>query len=102
VKERLQVGVQGRVDVVVEATRNTRRCPSTTRSTAGRRAARAPARADASPAKKRRAAYRFPTDRRGASRSARCARRSRDPFGLVSGSRHVLGAEQVIVYPRVP
>jgi len=100
VKERLQVGVQGRVDVVVEATGNTPTLSINDAFDGGRRAARlllAPLHAG----EEARAAYRFPTDRRGRFEVGPLRATVSDPFGLVQGSRHVLGAEHVIVYPRV-
>jgi uncharacterized protein (DUF58 family) len=99
-KERLQVGVEGRVDLVVTATR---RSPTIAVSDAfdqGRRAARfllAPLAAG----EEARAAYRFPTDRRGRFDIGPLRATLGDPFGLVAASRRVLGTEQVIVYPRV-
>jgi uncharacterized protein (DUF58 family) len=48
-----------------------------------------------------RAAYRFPTDRRGRFEIGPLRATLTDPFGLVSSSKRVLGTEQVIVYPRV-
>jgi uncharacterized protein (DUF58 family) len=100
VKERLQVGVQGRVDVVVEATGNTPTLSINDAFDGGRRAARlllAPLHAG----EEARAAYRFPTDRRGRFEVGPLRATVSDPFGLVQGSRHVLGVEHVIVYPRV-
>jgi uncharacterized protein (DUF58 family) len=100
VKERLQVGVQGRVDVVVEATGNSPTLSINDAFDGGRRAARlllAPLHAG----EEARAAYRFPTDRRGRFEVGPLRATVSDPFGLVQGSRYVLGAEQVIVYPRV-
>jgi uncharacterized protein (DUF58 family) len=100
VKERLQVGVQGRVDVVVEAIRNTPTLSINDAFDGGRRAARlllAPLHAG----EEARAAYRFPTDRRGRFEVGPLRATVSDPFGLVQRVRHVLGAEQVIVYPRV-
>jgi uncharacterized protein (DUF58 family) len=100
VKERLQVGVQGRVDVVVEAARNSPTLSVNDAFDGGRRAARlllAPLHAG----EEARAAYRFPTDRRGRFEVGPLRATMTDPFGLVQRSRHVLGAEQVIVYPRV-
>lgn len=100
VKERLQVGVQGRVDVVVEAPRNSPTLSINDAFDGGRRAARlllAPLHAG----EEARAAYRFPTDRRGRFEVGPLRATVIDPFGLVQGSRHILGAEQVIVYPRV-
>ena len=99
-KELLQVGVEGRVDLVVTATR---RGPTVAVADAfdqGRRAARfllAPLGAG----EEARAAYRFPTDRRGRFEIGPLRATLTDPFGLVSASHRVLGTEQVIVYPRV-
>ncbi len=99
-KELLQVGVEGRVDLVVNATR---RAPTVAISDAfdqGRRAARFLL-APLAPGDEARAAYRFPTDRRGRFEIGPLRATLTDPFGLVSSSRRVLGTEQVIVYPRV-
>lgn len=100
VKERLQVGVQGRVDVVVEAASNTTTLSVNDSFDGGRRAARlllAPLHAG----EVARAAYRFPTDRRGRFEVGPLRATVTDPFGLVQRSRVLLGTEQVIVYPRV-
>jgi uncharacterized protein (DUF58 family) len=99
-KERLQVGVQGRVDVVVQATSNSTTLSVNDSFDGGRRAARlllAPLHAG----EEARAAYRFPTDRRGRFEVGPLRATVSDPFGLVQRTRHLLGAEQVIVYPRV-
>jgi uncharacterized protein (DUF58 family) len=99
-KELLQVGVEGRVDLVVNATR---RGPTMAISDAfdqGRRAARFLL-APLAPGEEARAAYRFPTDRRGRFEIGPLRATLTDPFGLVASSRRVLGTEQVIVYPRV-
>ncbi len=99
-KELLQVGVEGRVDLVVEATH---RSPTIAISDAfdqGRRAARFLL-APLSPGEEARAAYRFPTDRRGRFEIGPLRATLTDPFGLASSSRRMLGTEQVIVYPRV-
>ena len=99
-KELLQVGVEGRVDLVVTAAG---RVPTLAIADAfdhGRRAARfllAPLAAG----EEARAAYRFPTDRRGRFEIGPLRATLTDPFGLVSSSRRMLGTEQVIVYPRV-
>ena len=99
-KELLQVGVEGRVDLVVSAGR---RCPTVAVADAfdhGRRAARfllAPLGAG----EEARAAYRFPTDRRGRFEIGPLRATLTDPFGVVSSTRRVLGTEQVIVYPHV-
>jgi uncharacterized protein (DUF58 family) len=100
VKERLQVGIQGRVDVVIEAARNSPTLSVNDAFDGGRRAARlllAPLRAG----EEARAAYRFPTDRRGRFEVGPLRVTVSDPFGLVQRSKRVLGAEHVIVYPRV-
>jgi uncharacterized protein (DUF58 family) len=100
-KERLQVGVDGRVDVTVTALR--RRTATLALSDAfdrGRRAARfllAPIDAG----EQARAAYRFPTDKRGRFEIGPMRATLHDPFGLVTVTRRVLGSEEVIVYPRV-
>jgi uncharacterized protein (DUF58 family) len=100
VKERLQVGIQGRVDVVVAAARNTPTLSINDSFDGGRRAARLLL-APLHTGEEARAAYRFPTDRRGRFEVGPLRATVTDPFGLVQRSRHVLGAEQVIVYPRV-
>ena len=48
-----------------------------------------------------RAAYRFPTDRRGRYEVGPLRVTVADPFALVERTRFVLGTEEVIVYPRV-
>lgn len=99
-KERLQVGVQGRVDIVVEAVRSSPTLSVNDAFDGGRRAARlllAPLHSG----EEARAAYRFPTDRRGRFEVGPLRATVTDPFGLVQRTRHVLAAEQVIVYPRV-
>ena len=99
-KERLQVGVQGRVDIVVQATRASTTLAVNDAFDGGRRAARlllAPLRAG----EEARAAYRFPTDRRGRFEVGPLRVTVTDPFGLVQRTRFVLGTEEVIVYPRV-
>ena len=78
-----------------------RRSPSPTRSTAGRRSARVPARAAANRATPPRAAYRLPTERRGRFEIGPLRATVADPFGLASRTRRVLGTEEVIVFPRV-
>jgi uncharacterized protein (DUF58 family) len=100
-KERLQVGVEGRVDVVVRA--GPRRSATLALSDSfdrGRRAARFLL-APLHPGDDARAAYRFPTDRRGRFEVGPLRATVTDPFGLVSTTRRVLAAEEVIVYPRV-
>ncbi len=99
-KERLQVGVQGRVDIVVQATAASATLSVNDAFDGGRRAARlllAPLRAG----EEARAAYRFPTDRRGRYEVGPLRVTVADPFGLVQRTRFVLGTEEVIVYPRV-
>ncbi len=99
-KELLQVGVEGRVDLVVTATRRSTTIAVSDAFDQGRRAARflLPPLAAGEDA---RAAYRFPTDRRGRFEIGPLRATLTDPFGLVSSSRRVLGTERVIVYPRV-
>ncbi len=99
-RERLQVGVDGRVDLNVRATR--RRTSTLAVSDAfdrGRRAARFLL-APLAPGEDARAAYRFPTDRRGRFEVGPLRATVSDPFGLVAKTRRVLAAEEVIVYPR--
>jgi uncharacterized protein (DUF58 family) len=100
-RERLQVGVEGRVDLAIEATG--RRTPTVSVSDAfdrGRRSARfllAPLHTGETA----RAAYRIPTDRRGRFELGPLRATVADPFGLASRTTRVLRAEEVIVYPRV-
>ena len=99
-KERLQVGVQGRVDIVVRAGSPTATLAVNDAFDGGRRAARlllAPMHAG----EEARAAYRFPTDRRGRYEVGPLRVTVADPFALVERTRFVLGTEEVIVYPRV-
>jgi uncharacterized protein (DUF58 family) len=100
-KERLQVGVDGRVDILV---RGEGRHPATLAVAdsfdRGRRAARFLL-APLGPGEEARAAYRFPTDRRGRYEVGPLRATLTDPFGLVATTRRVLAAEEVIVYPRV-
>jgi uncharacterized protein (DUF58 family) len=100
-KERLQVGVDGRVDVaVVSPRRRTSTLAIADSFDRGRRAARFLL-APLSAGDEARAAYRFPTDRRGRFEVGPLRATSTDPFGLVTLTRRVLGTEEVIVYPRV-
>jgi uncharacterized protein (DUF58 family) len=99
-KERLQVGVQGRVDVVVQAIQPTATLTVNDAFDGGRRAARLLL-APMQPGEEARAAYRFPTDRRGRFEVGPLRVTLTDPFGLVEHSQLVLSTEQVIVYPRV-
>jgi uncharacterized protein (DUF58 family) len=99
-KERLQVGVQGRVDIVVEATRASATLAVNDAFDGGRRAARLLL-APLHTGEEARAAYRFPTDRRGRYEVGPLRVTVSDPFALVERTRIVLGTEEVIVYPRV-
>jgi uncharacterized protein (DUF58 family) len=101
-RERLQVGVDGRVDLTLEALGD-RRQPTATVSDAfdrGRRSARFLL-APLDPGETARAAYRIPTDRRGRFELGPLRATLSDPFGVASRTRRVLSAEEVIVYPRV-
>src|SRR5436305_2053804 len=83
-KERLQVGVAGRVDVTVRAGR--RRSTTLAVSDAfdrGRRAARFLV-APLGPGEEARAAFRFPTDRRGRFEIGPLRATVADPFGLAT------------------
>jgi uncharacterized protein (DUF58 family) len=99
-KELLQVGVEGRVDLVITATRRSSTIAVADAFDQGRRAARFLL-APLTPGEEARAAYRFPTDRRGRFEIGPLRATLSDPFGLAMASRRVLGTEQVIVYPRV-
>jgi uncharacterized protein (DUF58 family) len=99
-KERLQVGVQGRVDVVVQAVQPTATLAVNDAFDGGRRAARLLL-APMHPGDEARAAYRFPTDRRGRYEVGPLRVTLTDAFGLVERSQLVLATEEVIVYPRV-
>lgn len=99
-KERLQVGVEGRVDVVVRAGRRTQTLAVADSFDRGRRSARfllPPLQGG----EEARAAYRFPTDRRGRFEVGPLRATLHDPFGFATLTRRVLPAEEVIVYPRV-
>jgi uncharacterized protein (DUF58 family) len=99
-KERLQVGVEGRVDLVVWSHRKSPTLAVSDAFDRGRRAARfllAPLDAE----EEARAAYRFPTDRRGRFEIGPLRATITDPFGLVQRATRVLDTEDVIVYPRV-
>ncbi|MGQ0824056.1 MAG: DUF58 domain-containing protein [Actinomycetota bacterium] len=101
-RERLQVGVDGRVDLELAPARG-RRTPTISVSDSfdrGRRSARflvSPLHAGEAA----RAAYRIPTDRRGRFELGPLHATLADAFGLASRTRRVLGTEEVIVYPRV-
>jgi uncharacterized protein (DUF58 family) len=99
-KERLQVGVQGRVDIVVAATTTTATLSVNDAFDGGRRAARLLL-APMHTGEEARAAYRFPTDRRGRYEVGPLRVTVTDPFALFERTRVVLGTEEVIVYPRV-
>jgi uncharacterized protein (DUF58 family) len=100
--ERFQVGVDGRVDLVI-----TSRSPRVTPTLAaadsfdrGRRTARfliPPMR----PHDSARAAYRVPTERRGRFLIGPLRCTLTDPFGLARSGTRVLGTDEVIVHPRV-
>ena len=102
VVRRLQVGVDGRVDLSVTST-GTRPTPMLTLTDAfdgGRRHARfllAPL-APGSPA---RAAYRVPTERRGRFEIGPLRASVGDPFGLSSRTWRAAGLDEVIVQPRI-
>jgi uncharacterized protein (DUF58 family) len=101
-RERLQVGVDGRVDVTIES-RADRNLPTMTVSDAfdrGRRSARFLL-APLDPDESARAAYRLPTDQRGRFELGPLRATVSDPFGLASHTKRVLGTEEVIVFPRV-
>jgi uncharacterized protein (DUF58 family) len=101
-RERLQVGVDGRVDLGVE-NRGARTLPTVTVSDAfdrGRRSARFLL-SPIAPGESARAAYRLPTDQRGRFELGPLRASVSDPFGLASMTRRVLGTEEVIVFPRV-
>jgi uncharacterized protein (DUF58 family) len=99
-KERLQVGVEGRVDLTLTASRRTSTVAVADAFDHGRRAARflLPPLAAGEAA---RAAYRFPTDRRGRYEIGPLRATVTDAFGLSTVTRRVLATEEVIVYPRV-
>jgi uncharacterized protein (DUF58 family) len=99
-RELLQVGVEGRVDLAVTATGRTPTIAVADAFDHGRRAARFLL-APLATGETARAAYRFPTDRRGRFEIGPLRATVSDAFGLVSSSHRVLGTEQVIVYPQV-
>ena len=87
-KELLQVGVEGRVDLVITTAR---RSPTIAVSDAfdqGRRAARFLL-APLTPGDEARAAYRFPTDRRGRFEIGPLRATPNDPFGLATANRRL-------------
>ncbi|HEX5614178.1 MAG TPA: DUF58 domain-containing protein [Acidimicrobiia bacterium] len=100
--ERLQVGVDGRVDLEVTATGG---APTPTVAIAdafdrGRRLARLLL-PPLPPGAVARAAYRIPTERRGRYEIGPLRASISDPFGVVRRTVHLLGPEEVLVYPRV-
>jgi uncharacterized protein (DUF58 family) len=99
-RELLQVGVEGRVDLAVTAAGRTPTLAVADAFDHGRRAARFLL-APLAPGETGRAAYRFPTDRRGRFEIGPLRVTVTDAFGLVSSTHRVLGTEQVIVYPQV-
>jgi len=101
VPEHLRVGVDGRIDLEVEALeRATPAAVVVERVDAGRHAARflLPALA---PGQTARAAYRVPTERRGRYELGPLRCGVLDPFGLVRGEWRIAGVDEVVVYPRV-
>jgi uncharacterized protein (DUF58 family) len=99
-KERLQVGVDGRVDLAVIADRASPTLSVSDAFDHGRRAARfllPPLGRD----EEARAAYRFPTDKRGRFEIGPLRATITDPFGIVTTTSRALGSEEIIVYPRV-
>src|SRR5262249_7074178 len=99
-RELLQVGVEGRVDLIVSSSGRTPTLAVADAFDQGRRAARFLL-APLVTGETARAAYRFPTDRRGRFEIGPLRATVSDAFGLVSSSHRVLGTEQVIVYPQV-
>lgn len=99
-KELLQVGVEGRVDLAITATRRSPTIAVADAFDQGRRAARFLL-APLAEGEEARAAYRFPTDRRGRFEIGPLRATLTDPFGLVAASHRMLGTEQVIVHPHV-
>jgi uncharacterized protein (DUF58 family) len=100
--ERFQVGVEGRVDLVVTS-KSARPTPTLIAADSfdrGRRTARflvPPMR----PGETARAAYRVPTDRRGRFLIGPLRFTLADPFGLARHGQRVLGTDEVIIHPRV-
>jgi len=100
--ERLQVGVEGRVDLEITAS-GTRPTPTLTVADAfdrGRRLARLLL-PPLPPGEVARAAYRIPTERRGRYEIGPLRASVSDPFGVVRRSLPLLGSEEVLVYPRI-
>ena len=101
VVRRLQVGVDGRVDLTVVSA-GSRPTPLLTLTDAfdgGRRHARSFSRR--SPETTARAAYRVPTERRGRYEIGPLRASVGDPFGLSSRTWRAAGLDEVIVQPRV-
>jgi uncharacterized protein (DUF58 family) len=100
--ERLQVGVDGRVDLEVSAVGH-RPTPTLAISDAfdrGRRLARLLL-PPLQPGDIARAAYRIPTDRRGRYFVGPLRAAITDPFGVVRRPLPLSGVDEVLVYPRV-
>jgi uncharacterized protein (DUF58 family) len=100
--ERLQVGVEGRVDLEVTAT-GSQPTPTLAVSDAfdrGRRLARLLL-PPLQPGDVARAAYRIPTDRRGRYFVGPLRAAVTDPFGVARRSVPLAGVDEVLVYPRV-
>jgi uncharacterized protein (DUF58 family) len=102
VVRRLQVGVDGRVDLSVssEGARPTPMLTLTDAFDGGRRHARFLL-APLAPGTTARAAYRVPTERRGRYEIGPLRASVGDPFGLSSRSWRAAGLDEVIVQPRV-
>ena len=102
VSDRLQVGVEGRVELEVRNT-GSRRTPTLVVTDAfdgGRRSARFLV-APLAPGASSRAAYRIPTERRGRYKVGPLRIAVGDPFGLTRTRRHAAGITEVVVHPRV-
>lgn len=100
--ERLQVGGEGRVDLVVvnNGDRTTPTMALTDTFDKGRRSARFLL-APLSPGETARAAYRVPTDRRGRFELGPLNAAITDPFGLAESDQRIIDPTEVLVYPRV-
>lgn len=100
--ERLQVGVAGRVDLVVvnNSDRTTPTLALTDSFDRGRRSARFLL-APLHPGELARAAYRVPTERRGRFELGPLRAACTDPFGLCEQIALVADRTEVLVYPRV-
>jgi uncharacterized protein (DUF58 family) len=100
VRERLHVGVDGRVDLAVEATHRSPTTAVTESFDGGRRSARFLL-APLHPGEVARAAYRIPTERRGRFELGPLHASVSDPLGLAERRGRILRSEDVIIYPRV-